>query len=151
MITYQKENTDINVVYSVEYIDDPKVFELLDKGEEVEYKVKQFSSLDDAMTTYLIYLFWIKGFKTNANVFRKIYDVKLFEQIVLNGTVIRESWIEPRQNVINSLCNAVNKDVCRRLEQLEQESETQKALINKYESFIESYNAQEIFKSYIGG
>ena len=102
MISYQKENSGLEIRYSLEYIDNKKDFDYISsgkfsRGEPWErYKKKAYSSLDEAMSYYVLYLF-------NP----QIYDVKLFEEIV------REAYIEPVSTFSWRLKKILNQDLNR--------------------------------------
>lgn len=108
MITYQKENSGLEIRYSLEYIDNKKDFDYISsgkfsRGEPWErYKKKAYSSLDEAMSYYVLYLF-------NP----QIYDVKLFEEILIDGETVREAYIEPVSTFSWRLKKILNQDLNR--------------------------------------
>ena len=108
MISYQKENSGLEIRYSLEYIDNKKDFDYISsgkfsRGEPWErYKKKAYSSLDEAMSYYVLYLF-------NP----QIYDVKLFEEILIDGETVREAYIEPVSTFSWRLKKILNQDLNR--------------------------------------
>ena len=108
MISYQKENSGPEIRYSLEYIDNKKDFDYISsgkfsRGEPWErYKKKAYSSLDEAMSYYVLYLF-------NP----QIYDVKLFEEILIDGETVREAYIEPVSTFSWRLKKILNQDLNR--------------------------------------
>ena len=45
----------------------------------------------------------------------KVYDIKLFEQIVLDGEIVRESYLELDSSLLYSIRGQINKDMCDQL------------------------------------
>lgn len=107
MITY-RGNKAIDTRYTLEYIDNKKDFDYIssgkfNRGEPWErYKKKAYSSLDEAMSYYVLYLF-------NP----QIYDVKLFEEILIDGETVREAYIEPVSTFSWRLKKILNQDLNR--------------------------------------
>src|SRR5699024_10939587 len=66
------------------------------------YKKKAYSSLDEAMSYYVLYLF-------NP----QIYAVKLFEEILIDGETVREAYIEPVSTFSWRLKKILNQDLNR--------------------------------------
>lgn len=114
MISYQKENSGLEIRYSLEYIDNRKDFDYISsgkfsRGEPWErYKKKAYSSLDEAMSYYVLYLF-------NP----QIYDVKLFEEVLIDGETVREAYIEPIPTFSWGLKTILNQDLNRANEKIE--------------------------------
>ena len=108
MISYQKENSGLEIRYSLEYIDNKKDFDYISsgkfsRGEPWErYKKKAYSSLDEAMSYYVLYLF-------NP----QIYAVKLFEEVLIDGETVREAYIEPIPTFSWRLKKILNQDLNR--------------------------------------
>lgn len=108
MISYQKENSGLEIRYSLEYIDNKKDFDYISsgkfsRGEPWErYKKKAYSSLDEAMSYYVLYLF-------NP----QIYAVKLFEEVLIDGETVREAYIEPVSTFSWRLKKILNQDLNR--------------------------------------
>ena len=114
MISYQKENSGLEIRYSLEYIDNRKDFDYISsgkfsRGEPWErYKKKAYSSLDEAMSYYVLYLF-------NP----QIYAVKLFEEVLIDGVTVREAYIEPIPTLKWTLKKILNQDLNRANEKIE--------------------------------
>ena len=108
MISYQKENSGLEIRYSLEYIDNKKDFDYISsgkfsRGEPWErYKKKAYSSLDEAMSYYVLYLF-------NP----QIYAVKLFEEVLIDEETVREAYIEPIPTFSWRLKKILNQDLNR--------------------------------------
>ena len=128
MISYQKENSGLEIRYSLEYIDNKKDFDYISsgkfsRGEPWErYKKKAYSSLDEAMSYYVLYLF-------NP----QIYAVKLFEEVLIDGETVREAYIEPVSTFSWRLKKILNQDLNRangKIEDLEKENSLNQGFID---------------------
>lgn len=146
MISYQKENSGLEIRYSLEYIDNKKDFDYISsgkfsRGEPWErYKKKAYSSLDEAMSYYVLYLF-------NP----QIYAVKLFEEVLIDGETVREAYIEPVSTFSWRLKKILNQDLNRangKIEDLEKVSSLNQGfidfLIGKYGKSI-----KEMYGEYV--
>ena len=135
MISYKDESVDIKTVYTVEYINNKKDIDYVNSGSIAygepwkRYKIKVYDNLDNAISQYMIYYFS-----------KDIYDLKLFEEIKLNGETIRESYFEPTLGLggaIKRHINNSNKEEKDSIKQLEEENK-------KYKDFLLKYNINPI-------
>ena len=135
MISYKDKSIDIKTVYTIEYIDNKKDLDYINSGNIAygepweRYKTKQYDNLDNAISQYMIYYFS-----------KDIYDLKLFEEIKLNGETIRESFFEPTHGLggaIRRHINNSNKEEKDEIKQLEEENK-------KYKKFLKKYNIDPI-------
>lgn len=96
MTTWQKQGAKIKTLYTVEYITDKKDWQRLCDGKHSApwelYQKKPFDCLDEAITFYLV-----RFFDNNT------YDVKLFEEIQIDGESVREAYIEPSGPVFDGI------------------------------------------------
>jgi len=144
METYKKEGINLITRYTVEYIDNQKDLDYINSGKFnhgepwERYKTKQFDNMDEAMSLYMVYL-----------VRSDIYDVKLFEEIILDGETIRENYIEPTSTTAYSLKNAVNKSMYEMKSKAEKQVETLETENNLYKQFIKQYNSEKLFNEYM--
>lgn len=133
MISYQKENTKIEIRYQVEYT------------ERKDEKVKSFPSLDEALSFYLVMFFRM----CSTNDPDRIDNTRLFEQVVLDGEVIRESWIEPASTLLYSLRTTFHDESIREVCDLRKLTEENAKEIDNYKAFIKSIRAEENFKNFV--
>lgn len=146
MISYQKENSGLEIRYTLEYIDNKKDFDYISsgkfsRGEPWErYKKKAYSSLDEAMSYYVLYLF-------NP----QIYAVKLFEEILIDDETVREAYIEPVPTFGWSLKEILNQDLNRanrKIEDLEKLNDISQGFIDfltrKYRESV-----KEMYREYV--
>lgn len=133
MISYQKESVKIETRYQVEYT------------EREEERIKSFPSLDEALSFYLVMFFRM----CSTNDPDCIDDVKLFEQVVLDGEVIRESWIEPVNTILHSLRTTFRDESIREVNDLRMQMDESTKEIDSYKAFIQSIRAEENFKNFV--
>lgn len=108
MITYTHEDykNRLETRYTVEYIDNQKDMDYvnsgkIDKGEPWErYKKRTYNCIDDA-----IYFYMISRFNP------LMLDIQLLEEILLDGEVIREAYIEPDSTLGSELKRLINKNM----------------------------------------
>lgn len=152
MVSWQNKGVNVDVRYTVEYIDNQKDWNYVCSGSNKNgepgdrYKVKHFSNLDEAMTSYLVGFFCMCSEGQTHNT---IYDVKLFEQVLLDGEVVRESWIEPSPTVLHSLHQTFGVEHTNELYNLRRQKQSQIEMLGKYEAFIKAYHAEENFKKFV--
>lgn len=133
MISYQKESVKIETRYQVEYT------------EREEERIKSFPSLDEALSFYLVMFFRM----CSTNDPDCIDNVKLFEQVVLDGEVIRESWIEPANTILHSLRTTFRDESIREVNDLRMQMDESTKEIDSYKAFIQSIRAEENFKNFV--
>ncbi|NBK77325.1 hypothetical protein D5272_01650 [bacterium D16-76] len=148
MVTWQKQGTEIKTRYTVEYITDKNDWQRVCDGDHDApwelYQTRVYESMDDVLTFYLVRFF-------DENTF----DVKLFEQIEVDGEQVREAYIEPAGHILDSVRAAVDLDMRNRMNKAEYRlEETQKWLdektneLNKCRSFISNYGAWGKFSNF---
>lgn len=133
MISYQKENIKIQTRYQVEYT------------EREDEKIKSFPSLDEALSFYLVMFFRM----CSTNDPDRIDNVRLFEQIVLDGEVVREGWIEPRNTMLYYLRLTFHDESIRAANDLRESADEYAKENEKYKAFIKSIRAEENFKHFV--
>ena len=145
MVAYKDSSVDIETKYTVEVVDDKKDWDYIcngafNHGEPWErYKKHVFYSLDKAMSLYLALSFS-----------DKVYDIKLFEQIVLNGEIIRESYLELDSSLLYSIRGQINKDMCDQLYRLKDRAAEQEAMLHKHDEFLRKYpHVNDGFKRFL--
>lgn len=142
---YQKGN--VESLYTVEYIDDLKTWEqFLDVtgsgyNETIEpwelYKKRTYDNVRDALTFYMI-----------KYVQETTYDIKLYEEIQVNGETVLEQNIEPSATTKWSLREIVNGNLNRWNERLENENDLLGKENEEYRAFLKDMNAEETFKKW---
>lgn len=152
MVTFKKPSVDIVTRYSVRYIDNEKDANYVDSGRYDDgepwerYKQKQFDDFGDAMTQYLVYFFVMTTEKPNK--LHHIYDVELFEEILLDGEVVRESHIEPKSTTLYSLRQTLSVKMTEELYSLRKIRDEQEAVIDLHNKFLNCCKLQDMFREF---
>lgn len=144
---YGYEKGNVETIYTVEYIDDRKTWEQFLYITEVKYdgtiepwelyKKRTYDNISDALSFYLI-----------RYVQENTYDIKLYEEVRLDGETILEQNIEPSARTKWSLRKAVNDNMNRWNENLVNESILLNVENEKYKEFLRAMNAEETFKNW---
>ena len=143
MVTWQKQSTEIRTRYTVEYITSKEDWQKVCDGKHPApwelYQTKVYDSLDDALTFFLVRLFD-----------EKTFDVKLFEQIDIDGDQVREAYIEPAGYIFDGIRSAIDLDMRNRmnemqarLEQTEKWMEEGRKELDMCRRFISNHGAWE--------
>jgi len=99
----------VETKYTVEYINDQNTWEKFDKTEDIElYSKREYDNISDAITFYLTWF-----------VSDKCYDIKLWEQVFVNGEMVLEQSIDPNSTLIDSMRWQIDKDMRNRICQTE--------------------------------
>lgn len=144
MVAYKKEGINLVTRYTIEYMDNEKDLDYVNSGKFNQgepwerYKKKVFDNMDDAISLYIVWL-----------VNDSILDIKLFEELILDGETIRESYIEPKSTLSYSLKTWVNKNLYENNVKNETKIETLETENNLYKLFIKQFNAEKTFNDYL--
>ena len=142
MVSYQDSAVNIETRYTVEFVNNKKDWDCICKGifnhgePWDRYQSRKYSSLDDAITFYLVHYF------SDAT-----YDVRLFEEILLDGKVVRETYFDS-SSLGHYIRSNINKAMEDEILKLRDGSRDTQELISKYDAFIEKYNANKTFKEF---
>lgn len=142
MVSYQDSAVNIETRYTVEFVNNKKDWDYICKGifnhgePWDRYQSRKYSSLDDAITFYLVHYF------SDAT-----YDVRLFEEILLDGKVVRETYFDS-SSLGHYIRSNINKAMEDEILKLRDGSRDTQELISKYDAFIEKYNANKTFKEF---
>lgn len=142
---YQKGN--VETLYTVEYIDDPKTWkkflDVTGTGYDgtIEpwelYKKRTYDNVADALAFYIV-----------RYIQEDIYDIKLYEEVRMDGETILEQNIEPAAITKWSLRTIVNEKLYRRNEHLENENDLLEKENREYRAFLKAMSAEESFKNW---
>lgn len=142
---YQKGN--VETLYTVEYIDDPKTWKqfLSVTGNGYNgtiepwelYKKRTYDNVADALAFYLV-----------RYIQENTYDIKLYEEVRVDGETVLEQNIEPSATTKWNLRKSVNDNLDRRNEHLEEENDLLEKENKEYRTFLEAYHAEETFKNW---
>lgn len=122
------------VVYTLEYIDDAKVWDLFCKdyyenGWEA-YKVKEFENASEAMEMFTIY-------RVNRS---RIYDCKLFMRVETPDGNWYEEFIDTSGTYRNTMNNLANREMNQRVDMLEKENKSLVEVNKKLIDYLQKYN-----------
>lgn len=122
------------VVYTLEYIDDAKVWDLFCKdyyenGWEA-YKVKEFENASEAMEMFTIY-------RVNRS---RIYDCKMFMRVETPDGNWYEEFIDTSGTYRNTMNNLANKEMNQRVDMLEKENKSLVEANKKLIDYLQKYN-----------
>ena len=122
------------VTYTLEYIDDPKVWDLFCKdyyenGWEA-YKIKEFDNASEAMELFTIY-------RVNRN---HIYDCKLFMRVETPDGNWYEEFIDTSGTYRNTMNNLANREMNQRIDMLEKENKNLVEVNKKLIDYLQKYN-----------
>lgn len=122
------------VTYRFEYIDEPKVWDLLCKdyyenGWEA-YKVKEFDNASEAMEFFTIC-------RVNRS---RIYDCKLWMFIEAPDGNWYEECIDTSDTYRNTMNNLANREMNQRVDMLEKENKSLVEVNKKLVNYLQKYN-----------
>lgn len=129
--------------YIVEFITDKNDMEYVlsgrcDKGEPWErYQKKRFDDLEKALE------FLMSGF-----VNEEILDIRMFEQILVDGVLQREAIVEATATLRYYLRSNVNKQMEREIGSLQSRLDDLEVSNGMMHGFIKSYHAEDLLKEY---
>lgn len=144
MVTWKKQGTEVKTRYTVEYITSKKDWQRVCDGNHPApwelYQTKKFDSLDDALTFYLV-RFFDEG----------TFDVKLFEQIDVDGDQVREAYIEPSGCVLDGIRSAIDCDMRNRMNKTQDLLDQAEKELDKHRRFISHYKVWDRFDAFKDG
>lgn len=102
------------------------------------YDRREFDDPGEAWTMY----FWLL-------VNPETFDVRpIWEQVFLDGELVREGALEPPGTFLPVLRNTVNREAVRRMEQAERTAEDVERLLEDYRAFIAAINGEKHFEKF---
>ena len=138
------ENTGKGTVetkYIIESITDEKTWNKFLKTEDIDlYTKREYDNIENALEYYLCWY-------VNENC----YDLKMWEQIYVNGEMILEQMIEPKSTCKSVMRQSVDREMKDRMNKAERITEELKHSNELYKGFIEAMGKQfeEAFKEYV--
>lgn len=143
-IGWSLENIGKGIVetkYIIEYINDERTWDKFLQIEDMNlYSKREYSNIADALTFYLTWL-----------VNEKCFDIKMWQQIFVNGEMVLEEFIEPKGNVRYYMRNSINREMENRMRAAEKKSDQLKKENSLYRGFIKRMGKQfeELFDEYV--
>ncbi len=122
----------VETKYIAEYINDDKTWEKFCKTEDIDlYSKREYDNISEAISFYLTWF-----------ISDKCYDIKLWEQIFVNGEMVLEQMIEPENTLTYYLQMQVNRDMANKIYSAENRERELEKENNLLMSFIK-YTKQE--------
>ena len=135
---YAKEPDKTKTKYIVESIRDEKTWDEFIRTEDLDlYEKRTYDNIADALTFYLTWF-----------VSDDCYDIKMWQQIIIDEEVILEEFIEPKGNTVNNIRDQIDRDMKRRLYNLERENEEIKRTNEIMNNFIKAIGTEGMFKNF---
>lgn len=131
----------VDTKYSLEYIDDPKIADELERtGDSDLFKKKSFDDISKAIVSYMTHYM-----KEDCII------VHLWETIFVNGEMVLEQIIEPTGDFRYWMRYAVNNDMRSRLHDAERRMEEAEKSNELMSGFIKRMGKQfeEMFNQYV--
>lgn len=146
IIGYKKSGIKLETIYTIEYLDNKQDAEKAFSGKHPApwelYKKKQFTDLSDAISVFVnMYS------RLDNDDFTAIYDVKLFEEIKLNGETIQERTITDIHN-FGSIVAQETQKIKKQNDKLSEIIEQQNNELESMNSFIKALHAENIYKQF---
>ncbi len=125
--------------YIVEYINDEKTWEKFCKTEDIDlYSKKEYDNISEAISFYLTWF-----------ISDKCYDIKLWEQIFVNGEMVLEQMIEPENTLMYYLRMQVNRDMANKMYSAENRERELEKENNLLMDFIKYTKQENLLKEFI--
>lgn len=131
----------VETKYIIEYINDEKIWNRFLRTEDIElYSRREYDDISSALSFYLVWY-------VNDNCF----DIKLWEQVFVNGDMVLEQMIEPESTTKYSLRQSIDREMNERMRQAEQRTEKLEKANVLYHGFIKRMGKQfeDLFNEYV--
>lgn len=130
----------VETKYIIESITDEKTWNKFLKTEDIDlYTKREYDNIENALEYYLCWY-------VNENC----YDLKMWEQIFVNGEMILEQMIEPKSTCKSVMRRSVNQEMKDRMCLAEVKAQKLKEQNDLYFAFINRMGEQfkEVFKDF---
>ncbi|OLA94846.1 MAG: hypothetical protein BHW64_01735 [Candidatus Melainabacteria bacterium LEY3_CP_29_8] len=130
----------VETKYLIESITDEKTWSKFLKTEDINlYTKKEYDSIENALEYYLCWY-------VNENC----YDLKMWEQIYVNGEMVLEQMIEPKSTCKSVMRHSIDREMKDRMKQAERKAEELEHSNELYKGFLKAMGKQfeEMFKEY---
>lgn len=139
-IGWAKEPDKTETKYLIESIRDEKTWDKFLRTEDIDlYEKREYDNIADALQFYLTWY-----------VSEKCYDIKMWQQVFMNGEMILEEFIEPKNTTKFTMREALDREMNRRMHKAEMETEQ----LNKSNELMNGFimvmgkQFQDMFKEY---
>lgn len=130
----------VETKYLIESITDEKTWSKFLKAEDINlYTKKEYDSIENALEYYLCWY-------VNENC----YDLKMWEQIYVNGEMVLKQMIEPKSTCKSVMRHSIDREMKDRMKQAERKAEELEHSNELYKGFLKAMGKQfeEMFKEY---
>lgn len=130
----------VETKYLIESITDEKTWSKFLKTEDINlYTKKEYDSIENALEYYLCWY-------VNENC----YDLKMWEQIYVNGEMVLEQMIEPKSTCKSVMRHSIDREMKDRMNKAESKVEELERSNTLANGFIKAMGKQfeEAFKEY---
>lgn len=130
----------VETKYLIESITDEKTWSKFLKTEDINlYTKKEYDSIENALEYYLCWY-----------VNKNCYDLKMWEQIYVNGEMVLKQMIEPKSTCKSVMRHSIDREMKDRMKQAERKAEELEHSNELYKGFLKAMGKQfeEMFKEY---
>lgn len=130
----------VETKYQIEYISDKKTWEKFLKTEDIElYSKKEYDNIGNALSFYMVHL-----------INNKCFDIKMWEQIFVNGEMVLEQFIKPKSTTKYCMMEALDKEMRSRITRAETETQLLNEELSLYQNFVSGMGEgyKDAFKKY---
>lgn len=130
----------VETKYIIESIIDEKTWNKFLKTEDIDlYTKREYDNIENALKYYLTWY-------VNENC----YDIKMWEQIFVNGEMVLEQMIEPKGSTKNRMIQSIDREMKNRMCRAEIKAQKLQEQNGLYSAFINRMGEQfkEVFKDF---
>lgn len=130
----------VETKYIIESITDEKTWNKFLKTEDIDlYTKREYDNIENALEYYLCW-----------HVNENCYDLKMWEQIYVNGEMILEQMIEPKSTCKSVMRHSIDREMKDRMKQAESKAEELERSNELYKGFLKAMGKQfeEMFEEY---
>ena len=118
----------VETKYIIEYINDKKTWNKFLKSDDPDlYNKKEYDNISDALTFYFTWYI-------NENC----YDIKMWEQVFVNGEMVLEQIIETASTCKFSMRQSINREMENRMREAERRAEELEKSNEVYKKFLDT-------------
>lgn len=135
------EKGTVETKYTVEYVNDKKVWDKFLRTEDIElFSKREYDNIAEALTFYLTWY-------VNENCFY----IQLWEQIYVNGEMVLEEMIEPEGSMKYHLRNSIDREMHDRVYKSEMKVVELEKANGLYRAFIKMLGQrfEDMFYEYV--
>ena len=135
------EKGTVETKYTVEYVNDKKVWDKFLRTEDIElFSKREYDNIAEALTFYLTWY-------VNENCFY----IQLWEQIYVNGEMVLEEMIEPERSMKYHLRNSIDREMHDRVYKSEMKVVELEKANGLYRAFIKMLGQrfEDMFYEYV--